>query len=508
MNIFKTVIITGWKRYYSYFLIGGVLLYGVVLRIISLGGQSYWMDEGYTINAVLSILSKGVSVLDSGYPYSCSLYCYPTSWIATIGGNSAFSFRLFAVIAGIGGIVFLFFMVRKMLSHRVALFSTILLSLSYWQIAWSRQARWYTLFLLLFWVTWYCYYHYLYGQKKKIALVGTLLFSVLTIISHGIGYGIIPICLVWGVIHYLFFSTEKKRFWYLSSMILGFLAILLLLEYVLHISFLPYIRNIPALYDHFCTYASFFVHQYWFSLIFAGIGLYLLRSEHRRVILFLSFPFLSYFFYLSFGTSLLEFRYLFHVTPIFFILAAYGIDRIYDVILSYTRWKKILIGIGIFSLFILSGQGIIFPQSFYTLEQDPEGANKKYVVFTPQPDWNEAYRFVQEQRSIGDIIISTQPQFTKIFLQEAGYWLQYSRLYGGQVPTLRNGREFYVNAKVLDSVERLQNVTRGTHGFVILDYYTLQNTLPNGVLEYITNHFYLAYTKEINNYSQIWIYKF
>ena len=82
-------------------LFGFIVLGGAFLRFYMLGSAPYWMDEGYTINAVLSIEKTGYSILDSGKTYSCPLYCFPASWSAQIFGDSAFSYRLLAVLSGI-----------------------------------------------------------------------------------------------------------------------------------------------------------------------------------------------------------------------------------------------------------------------------------------------------------------------------------------------------------------------------------------------------------------------
>ncbi len=43
-----------------------ITLSGAFFRIYSLEKQPYWMDEGYTVNAVMSAMEKGETVLDSG----------------------------------------------------------------------------------------------------------------------------------------------------------------------------------------------------------------------------------------------------------------------------------------------------------------------------------------------------------------------------------------------------------------------------------------------------------
>jgi len=52
---------------FSFFSI--IIIYGLFLRVYKIDQQSYWIDEGYTLNAVLSTLEKGYPILDSDKIY-------------------------------------------------------------------------------------------------------------------------------------------------------------------------------------------------------------------------------------------------------------------------------------------------------------------------------------------------------------------------------------------------------------------------------------------------------
>ena len=88
------------------------LIGGAFLRFENLGRQSYWMDEGYTVNAVISGMQNGTdhlaSILDSGSRYFCPIYCIPTQGIVSVLGSNPISFRLLAAICGVLVILGLF----------------------------------------------------------------------------------------------------------------------------------------------------------------------------------------------------------------------------------------------------------------------------------------------------------------------------------------------------------------------------------------------------------------
>jgi hypothetical protein len=60
---------THFGGYWVWLILTGLILAGADLRLYDIGRQPYWMDESYTINAVLAISEKSESVLDSGLPY-------------------------------------------------------------------------------------------------------------------------------------------------------------------------------------------------------------------------------------------------------------------------------------------------------------------------------------------------------------------------------------------------------------------------------------------------------
>ena len=138
------------------YLVAAVLLcllaWGGFLRVQALSASPYWMDEGYTINAVLGILEHGTQTLDSGQTYACPMYCYPTAAIAKTFGENAFSYRILAALAGTLFIVVIYFAGAQLFGPVVGLLAAFFATFSYWQIAWSRQARWYTLFEVFIWL--------------------------------------------------------------------------------------------------------------------------------------------------------------------------------------------------------------------------------------------------------------------------------------------------------------------------------------------------------------------
>lgn len=184
-----------YKNFYSLGLIF-LLLFGFYLRIHNLSNEPYWIDEGYTINGILAIQEHGDLTLDSGEEYRCPIYCRATNYITQIFGNNAFSYRLLSVIAGTLLILVVYIITKKFINEKVALLSSFFITFAHYEIAWSRQARWYALFSLFFLLTIYFFYKAYRERKIK--------FYILALISFLITFYLQPISIILPVVFVLF----------------------------------------------------------------------------------------------------------------------------------------------------------------------------------------------------------------------------------------------------------------------------------------------------------------
>lgn len=491
-----------------------LILVGGWLRLYNIGEQSYWMDEGYTINAVLSAEATGRTTLDSGLLYACPTYCYPTAWLASHMGDTATSYRLLAAMSGIAFIAVIFLIASRFFSPTVGFMTTFFVTFSYWQIAWSRQARWYTLFELFFWLALFFFYHAYYHKKHRLFwIILTLIASILAFLTHGLSY-LLPFIFV-GWIAYDYLIVQKKRTLLVPALVaLVLFGAVVVLDVVTHIDLvLPLIGTIRPHYE-LPYYLSFYLRTYWLFVPFVLVALFNGRREHdARPQNFLLFVFAAYLIPLSFLTSIVHYRYLFHVTPVIFLLAAVGIIGTQE---HFKRtYQKVIFSAAFLALFFTMGGGVLVPQTYYYLESDNLDSYlallgiRPHYAYTPQPDWNAAYDFIHSHRTEGDVVVSSMPQFNKIFLHEAGYWIKYDYLGVSERPTIiRNDREYYVGATVLDNLAELQDLTRTQHGYIVFDYMSTDGRIPEETLAYIRDTFHLVFHKSTNLYSEVWVYAF
>jgi 4-amino-4-deoxy-L-arabinose transferase-like glycosyltransferase len=513
------------------------------------------MDEGYTVNAVISVIHNGYSgdssILDSGGKYFCPLYCFPTQIISQITGQNAFSYRLLAAIFGVIFILLAFFLTKIFFkNNKAALLSAFFISFSYYQIAWSRQARWYTMLEVFFWLALLLFYLFLKAKtnKQKIFYFTlSIIFTILAIATHKLAYLLPLIMLIW---YFIVIPAQagiqfmSKKFWLsaFASMAIA-AALITFAEYGLGLHFIANaIKNISFHYE-LPYYLSFYLRNYWPFILIGIYGYFSAEKEQKKNIALLAVPFLLYLFFLSFFTSLVYYRYLFHTTVALYVISAVSaidiLNKIIHIKLSFPRKREsssinsnvisqprpakqniaiISFAILLFlALFFLTGEGLIFPKNFYFLEADVPAVasgnkllyNRPYYAYTPQPNFNAAYDSIKKNLQPGDIVISSHPQFTKIFLNQPGYWIKYNYLGMEDTPnTVINNKEYYVGAEIINNLAELKTITQSKHGYIVFDYQSTNGRIDPQIINYIQTNLQLFFYNKINSYSQIWVYSF
>jgi hypothetical protein len=465
------------------------------------------MDEATTVIATGSILEKGFPALYSSEYYHCPLYCYPTAGIVSVLGESEFSYRILSAIFGVLFILVIFFSVRKMFNRNIAALSAIAVTFSYIQIAWSRQARWYTLFECFFWLATISFYHAYTGRGKsfhKTSIILTGIFTSLAILTHGLGFLLPFLFMAWIAYEEIFVKKtwNKKILTYIA--LTG--AVLLLISFTLKNIGLQVPLNVLQLHYLLPYYLHFYLTTYWLFVPFLMYSLFLKKTEYGYQIKYITFFFLAYLLSLSFLTDTLGYRYLFHLTPVIYILGIYGMVEVYKHIPR--RWMRVVYIAIISILFFTIGGGTILPKTQYLLESDTN-RDKSFMSVTPQPDWKAAYDVIRKEKKEKDIVISTMPAFSKIYLNEPGYWIAYQYL--GNIDTyqyVQNGRERYVGALALEDLSSLKEIVENNSGFIVFDANGLYSTASPLIFSYIKENLSLVFHKKDNDISEIWVYSF
>lgn len=487
------------------------ILSGAYLRLYQLGATSYWMDEGYTTLATKMLMLHNSTLLPTGNLYSCGTYCIMSLPFVSIFGLTPFAMRLLAVIASILVIPTVFFLAKKFFSLRTAYISTLFITFSYFQIAWARQARWYTLLELFSLLAIFFFLMALRSKKGGRALLAllslSLFFSFLTAITHPTGLLVPLVLLTFLAIH----KNGREALYHSTAGLVRPLRYALGLVGISLIAFVLYRLFFFAvdiqLFNLFGYYAYFYgSHYYFFILSLVPLFFLIPKEKFSEVTLLLSII-LAYLLSLSYLSETLHYRYFFIATPLLVILGAYGMTLLEKRSATFQVALPVL-----FTLFLLLSPETSFtPRSFYALESDSPDKFflTNYYAYTPQPDWQEAYSYIKNNRTQEDVIISSHPHFSYLYLDTAGYWFPMSYL---DADTVHNDTvqkvDSYVGALPVESLQNLEKLTQNKHGYVVYDYQASDDRIPDTILDYIQKNMTLVYTKETNNYSKIWVYKF
>ena len=173
--------------------IAAFMIVGGYARLVALGSVSEWTDEAQTTLEAFSVLQHGYPVVIAQYAYVINnwepLYPYLEAISILILGHSNFAYRLPSAILGIALVPIAYLVGAQLRDRYVGISLAAMVAFSTEYIAWSRQARWYMLFvvimavgLLLFWA----WSHSRDPHKRRLYVAG-LAFVVAGLVVTSIG---------------------------------------------------------------------------------------------------------------------------------------------------------------------------------------------------------------------------------------------------------------------------------------------------------------------------------
>lgn len=446
---------------------GLLLCAGFFLRVWKLGESSLWVDEGYTLNAAQETVIHGYPILPSGKVYTSGFLTTYLSALTLkiVPFNPYFPLapRLPAVLFGTGLIVLVFFFTEALFKNRyLALVVAFITAFSEWEIAWSRQVRGYAalsffLILLLFFL-----WRFLETAKKKYAILAifSLIFASL---SHNLGLAFIPSAIIF-LFSYRFFDSpllSKRRAVYISTIVISTIAVSVFIYYYFSIQGSNFVLN----------YLGFFADELMvFSLGTLAVFIPdIFQKKYAKQIIFVSlFLFLPFLYILIYAPTT-QFRYIFPLFPLMIIITSFSLWRLTHIVFGDIHHAKRDMMAFIFIILFALPSLSFLPRSFYELENG-----------SPQPNFKDAFWFIQKTGNKNDIVISPYAHMTKLFLGQGGYQLKMSTngISNNFKKSLINGRDYYVSAPVIEDLENLKRITNENRGFVLANF-TIKVRLPD-----------------------------
>jgi 4-amino-4-deoxy-L-arabinose transferase-like glycosyltransferase len=210
----------GFQKYLgSTVLLGLVLLLGITLRFYNLGTESYWLDEVYTVHMAQRNVDQLLAVRELNWPPA--YYVLIHFWVRLFGTTETAT-RSLSVLAGIASIAIIYFLGRELFEKRVGLLGALLMAISEFQIYYSQETRFYSLFALTTLLSIFFYIKALRSRNTAFFLI-YLATSILLFYSHAFGIFIIAA----QNLHFLlrWQDYRKVRFRWLFCQAVLFLAI-------------------------------------------------------------------------------------------------------------------------------------------------------------------------------------------------------------------------------------------------------------------------------------------
>jgi len=198
------------KINYELIILAVILLFALFLRVYNLGKPPLWVDEATSSMASRMIIEKGLPIFDSGLLYSRAYFFHYTQAFFLLFGANDFMARFPSVIFGLLTIVLAYF-IGKEYSKSGGLIAALFTAVFYLEVFYSRQARFYQLFQLLFFAS--LYFLYKSKENPKWLYAATITF-ILCLDTQIAGLVLAPFFIV----HILLYN---KKYYKLFSIIPG-----------------------------------------------------------------------------------------------------------------------------------------------------------------------------------------------------------------------------------------------------------------------------------------------
>jgi len=511
-----------------------LIITGASLRMIHIGTPSMWVDEANTVFSAGSVLETGMPYMPTGNIYGrAPLYTYSVALTYRILGVSLENARLTSAIFGILCIPLVYAIAALLFGRRTALISALFVTISFYEIGWSRVARMYTLFqfftllsVLFFILGFERQILPAAGRKKTswtifripflegVDIVALLLFFLMTTICyfsvHRLTAFTVAALIFYILIRCLTTALGKSgsgrwlNKYSLSSMVIlmaGVMAVIKMPSVIGSVA--QFMEYTPAWAQPGSSASDpWILFRFLFSWYRFPLGLLFLWGTVQVVkrkaslgwmpvlLIFVPLVFLSFVF------THRHAKYLFGVYPFFLMLAAYGLYCLLNVSGS-TSWAKLRIAPKYMKIVIPAVTVLVFLLSPWVriaknIPWQEDGKPNGAVHFN---EWREAAQILYQAMKPGDLVICSLPEVLLYYNIKADWALNGSNLALSSRRWITDGQdrymEVYSGRPLIESLNRLAELVE-THarGWILITDYHFNEPIitPVAIREYITTH--------------------
>ena len=400
-----------------------IVLLGTILRLYDLGTESFWFDEIITVDRVSHNLQTLVHQLatQGNMTRNAVYYLLAHFWVLPFKITEV-SIRSLSALFGVLSIGMMYLVGKQLFGEKVGLLSSFFMAVSEFQIQYSQEARFYSLFVLLTLVSLYCYIFAFKTKQLRLWIVSSLI-NILLFYTHTYAIFIF----VAEYIHYFIYWKSNRNTlaqWSISQALLVLAIVAGLIPLLREGSAAGFGSGlawitIPSFKDLLSiVYGYLFPQNYqhsWFfigvsfaiGVIFFIIGAFyfnfrnvknnwlaqlnswfrnirfpfpaLVSSEFVLAVLWFVCPVILPFIYSNIFSPILVDRYTICAAPAFYILIAIAISRI-------SRVVPVYIALGALMIVILPGL-----QDYYAADINEQ--------------WRKVAAFVYEDSAPNDAIV-------------------------------------------------------------------------------------------------------
>ena len=156
-----------------------IVILASILRFYDLGRESYWWDEFVTVRVAQENL---LTILQGGRP---PLYIILAHFWIKLFGTTEMATRSLSAIAGVAAIPVLYVVGRNLFDKKVGLISAFLMAIPLFQIYYSQEFRYYSVYVLITLISFYFFIAFLKEGRLSYLILYTLSIILLFLLrSH------------------------------------------------------------------------------------------------------------------------------------------------------------------------------------------------------------------------------------------------------------------------------------------------------------------------------------
>ncbi len=390
------------KTRYEWLLVLLIFALAFTLRVHDLGKESIWLDEGFALEAI-NRNAIGVVQWTATFDPIPPFYYIVLHYWSGIFGTSEIAIRSLSVLFSMAALSTIFLLAKKIFNMKVAIITAALFATEMLQVQYAQEARAFTLFMLLAWLSTLLF---VYSIQERKYLIPYVIVSALALYTLQL---MVAVILIHNTLFFLGGKKETKK-WLIAQA-----AILML--------FLPWIGIFAKQF--------MLIHQLFQTGLLQRLGLpYLIGvlGVFWMLIAFLLFYSAIIYVYAKKNNELqkaIDNQYLFVIGVIVVILtyllllprltssfiparyALFGLPALY-IYFAYMieRMKSRKIAASLFALVI-----VLNCFALYT-----------YYSHSTKPEWRESVTYLNEHAQEGDVIVL-----------DTGFSEMLYRYYGGEL---------------------------------------------------------------------------